>query len=215
MASYLDELDDILLRQFDDGMLLSELDGYLTGLILSPDLVSPERWLKPIWGDAPPPFDDAAALQRFLDLVMTHQNALVESLHVPGDYAPIFDSDPRTGEVLWEMWADGFARAMKLAPAGWNRIRASDQAAAKAALAGIVDLTIAAANSAPTEREERERRDQQATDLVPAWVPLLREWRQADERKPSASASKASVGRNDPCPCGSGRKYKKCCGMQG
>ena len=21
-----------------------------------------------------------------------------------------------------------------------------------------------------------------------------------------------AVGRNDPCPCGSGRKYKKCCG---
>jgi len=21
------------------------------------------------------------------------------------------------------------------------------------------------------------------------------------------------VGRNDPCPCGSGRKYKKCCGL--
>lgn len=21
-----------------------------------------------------------------------------------------------------------------------------------------------------------------------------------------------SVGRNDPCPCGSGRKYKRCCG---
>jgi uncharacterized protein YecA (UPF0149 family) len=24
-------------------------------------------------------------------------------------------------------------------------------------------------------------------------------------------ASKAQVGRNDPCPCGSGKKYKKCC----
>ena len=23
------------------------------------------------------------------------------------------------------------------------------------------------------------------------------------------------VGRNDPCPCGSGKKYKKCCGMTG
>ena len=22
------------------------------------------------------------------------------------------------------------------------------------------------------------------------------------------------VGRNDPCPCGSGRKYKKCCGTE-
>jgi uncharacterized protein YecA (UPF0149 family) len=21
------------------------------------------------------------------------------------------------------------------------------------------------------------------------------------------------IGRNDPCPCGSGRKYKKCCGV--
>ena len=24
---------------------------------------------------------------------------------------------------------------------------------------------------------------------------------------------KDKVGRNDPCPCGSGKKYKKCCGM--
>jgi len=22
------------------------------------------------------------------------------------------------------------------------------------------------------------------------------------------------IGRNDPCPCGSGKKYKKCCGRQ-
>ena len=25
-------------------------------------------------------------------------------------------------------------------------------------------------------------------------------------------APRAPVGRNDPCPCGSGKKYKKCCG---
>ena len=23
------------------------------------------------------------------------------------------------------------------------------------------------------------------------------------------------IGRNDPCPCGSGKKYKKCCGQPG
>jgi SEC-C motif-containing protein len=22
------------------------------------------------------------------------------------------------------------------------------------------------------------------------------------------------IGRNDPCPCGSGKKYKKCCGAR-
>ena len=25
--------------------------------------------------------------------------------------------------------------------------------------------------------------------------------------------NKPKVGRNDPCPCGSGKKYKKCCGQ--
>ena len=29
-------------------------------------------------------------------------------------------------------------------------------------------------------------------------------------RKPATSSK---VGRNDPCPCGSGKKYKKCCGI--
>jgi uncharacterized protein YecA (UPF0149 family) len=26
------------------------------------------------------------------------------------------------------------------------------------------------------------------------------------------SFGKIKVGRNEPCPCGSGKKYKKCCG---
>ena len=37
----------------------------------------------------------------------------------------------------------------------------------------------------------------------------------ADEtakRKPVVNKDK-KVGRNDPCPCGSGKKYKYCCGM--
>lgn len=28
----------------------------------------------------------------------------------------------------------------------------------------------------------------------------------------SVRKDKHKVGRNDPCPCGSGKKYKKCCG---
>jgi uncharacterized protein YecA (UPF0149 family) len=29
---------------------------------------------------------------------------------------------------------------------------------------------------------------------------------------PEPRRSSPKVGRNDPCPCGSGKKYKKCCG---
>ena len=34
-------------------------------------------------------------------------------------------------------------------------------------------------------------------------------------RKVTVRKSANEVGRNDLCPCGSGKKYKKCCGMPG
>lgn len=48
------------------------------------------------------------------------------------------------------------------------------------------------------------------------WEPLLTEERRKElykEQKSSKTVVKGDkVGRNDPCPCGSGKKYKKCCG---
>ena len=29
---------------------------------------------------------------------------------------------------------------------------------------------------------------------------------------PEAAKAQLKTGRNDPCPCGSGKKYKRCCG---
>ena len=34
----------------------------------------------------------------------------------------------------------------------------------------------------------------------------------SDKKKPVRKTAADKVGRNDPCPCGSGKKYKKCCG---
>ena len=31
----------------------------------------------------------------------------------------------------------------------------------------------------------------------------------------ASGAQRPKVGRNDPCPCGSGKKYKHCCGKNG
>ena len=56
------------------------------------------------------------------------------------------------------------------------------------------------------------------TDLVAAGVDQRREPQQnMQTNRASGSAREpvrvgARVGRNDPCPCGSGKKYKKCCG---
>jgi hypothetical protein len=55
----------------------------------------------------------------------------------------------------------------------------------------------------PADRLElpRESLNRLATDMGDDWSPAFAE--------PLNSAPK--VGRNDPCPCGSGKKYKKCC----
>jgi uncharacterized protein YecA (UPF0149 family) len=35
---------------------------------------------------------------------------------------------------------------------------------------------------------------------------------QGEQKPKTIRLEKPKVGRNDPCPCGSGKKYKKCCG---
>jgi uncharacterized protein len=56
-----------------------------------------------------------------------------------------------------------------------------------------------------------------APDLIPAWVESLNAWRVsqhlASQPAMPPAPTVAKVGRNDPCPCGSGKKYKKCCGL--
>ena len=42
-------------------------------------------------------------------------------------------------------------------------------------------------------------------------LSLLKELAEAAPAKP-VGEKKPKIGRNDPCPCGSGKKYKKCCG---
>ena len=59
-------------------------------------------------------------------------------------------------------------------------------------------------------------------DAKASWLYGLDEWDpilDSDKRKQiakdwklSKQASSMKVGRNDPCSCGSGKKYKKCCG---
>ncbi len=47
----------------------------------------------------------------------------------------------------------------------------------------------------------------------PADMRFSAPFKSAQRQKPQTMVRKGEkVGRNDPCPCGSGKKYKKCCG---
>ncbi len=53
-----------------------------------------------------------------------------------------------------------------------------------------------------------------AEQCVDALLAFLAEKREKDTHLPKAQpvvSRETAVGRNDPCPCGSGKKFKKCC----
>jgi uncharacterized protein len=200
-----------------DAMLVSELDGFLAGILVCPDLIMPGEWLPLVWGgdeDEAPVFANAKQAEQLIGLVMEHYNATANDLQ-SGCYAPVFEVDARHDETLWELWIEGFETAMQLRPDSWAALLKSNEKA-RMALTGLVMLIdIAHAESDLAEQEVQELTEK-APDLIPAWVEILNAWRVsqhlASQPVPPA-ASFGKVGRNDPCPCGSGKKYKKCCGL--
>ena len=70
---------------------------------------------------------------------------------------------------------------------------------------------------------DKERLHKNMVAAKADWLYELPQWKEIfseeelkklyKEQKESTTIRKAKkIGRNDPCPCGSGKKYKKCCG---
>jgi uncharacterized protein len=214
------ELDARLLAlpESRGGMLLSELDGFLAGVLVCPELIPPSEWLPSIWGedteDAEPAFNQKSELEEFVGLLFKHYNTIAGDLNQGGDrYQPIYDIDDASDEILWETWIAGFEAAMALRPDSWAAIVDSDDDEAASAFSMLAALAMIndGATSEDLDGVKVDELTEEAPALIPLCVQTLNDWRQARDRiTPPATSSK--VGRNDPCPCGSGKKYKKCCG---
>ena len=211
----------------NDGMLLSEFDGFVAGLLVSPDIILPGEWLPEVWGDEDVPnFEDLNQATATLEAVMAHYNRVAVGLakRRPA-YEAILDPDPVSGDLIWQLWVSGFGRAMRLRPRAWDAMAASGDEVVTMALETITGLISQADNvlppvdpqdAGPSEAEI----DAAAVDFIPEMVVLFNDWTKRRSAAPGpanlsrAPNPQAKVGRNDPCPCGSGKKYKKCHGVE-
>lgn len=211
-------LDDALADlPLDEPMLLTELDGFLTGVLLCPEPIMPAEWLQNVWGaDAGgvAPFEDPLDVQWFVDAVMARYNEIVRDLG-RGKPQPIFDIDERNGDVLWELWIEGFAEAMALRPDEWAALADGDDPDAADALSRLSMLIAIARNESPLDSVQiNAMQDDALADLIDN-VMRLHSARLRRGAAPSVvpiHAQPTKVGRNEPCRCGSGRKFKRCCG---
>jgi uncharacterized protein len=197
-------------------MLLGQLDGYLAGLLLSPHPHPQDEWMPPIWGGASPPIPgepDASA--RLVELILARRAEIAGNLlRGDPDYRPVFDIDNATDAVLWEIWASGFLQAMGLAGKAWEALFETDDQALRAAWIALASY-LALARDSPPEALANEMADTIAPAMIPWLVETVYRRQQGLEilaSPPHPLFSHVRLGRNDPCPCGSGQKYKKCCG---
>jgi len=124
-----------------------------------------------------------------------------------------------------QVWAIGFMFGVESWPEEWAAPHDNDaQGVLNSALECIVALTeddtepptVAAFTNDAGEEGVPSMSEQRLDDLTDAlWAVYdLRElWRNVGPRIEPVHVG-PKVGRNDPCPCGSGKKYKKCCGAQ-
>lgn len=121
LSRRLKQLENELLALGEEAMLIEELDGFIAGLLVCPDLIKPGEWLPIIWnrdgGDQQLAFDNLDHINRVLGLVMEHYNDVARTLmEHPDRYSPLFAVDTRNGDILWELWIEGFEKVVKLQP---------------------------------------------------------------------------------------------------
>ena len=209
----LQQLDDFLLSEAvtDDCMMLSELDGFLAGIIVCPDLIMPSEWMPMIWGGEGPVFETIEQAQGINDAIMGVYNEIVRQLD-RRQYGPLFDVDTRSDKVIWQIWIEGFYTALAMRPDAWLPFGHGKAHKALSAFMRLHQLaSTPRAELDPMDMDDELER--MAPDLISFSVEELHRERLAHAGSPMQSANQnfQQVGRNDPCPCGSGKKFKKCC----
>ncbi|MBB4065559.1 YecA/YgfB family protein [Gellertiella hungarica] len=158
-------------------MVLSELNGYLCGILTSPEVIPDDEWLREIWDseDDNGPFESLADANAFKALVRDYKKSIDDELS--GEtFEPIYDIDAETEEVIWEIWAIGFSRAMDLRIDSWNAyLESSDEEVSEALmnLMGLVAIADPEEESEAVSEEDLAEVHEAAPDIIPYAVLAL------------------------------------------
>jgi uncharacterized protein len=190
----------------DTTMRFETLDGFFTALVIGPEMVMPSGYLPEIWGTEDgmgPVWDSREQLQYFMDLLGKHWNAIAARRSADSPHLPQIDA---FGELLGQPWAEGFVAGMNLCSDAWAPLMENEEE-------GDIALQILALAIEDSKLLPDDSRAGIVEDLPEIVRTIAAYWR----NPPAVPALKlpfrsSKVGRNAPCPCGSGKKYKKCCG---
>ena len=198
----LEPLDEFLLsdRAPENSMGLSDLDGFLTGIVIGPDLIMPSEWLPIIWGGDDPAFASTEEAKAIIGTIMGRYNEIITELDAgPDAFAPLF-WDGSEGQVIVSDWAAGFMDAVKLRPKAWEPLIKD-----KDGRVLIMPLLVLGADdpdhppfgSRPLPDNEVQQLLQDGHNIIPECVLAIHLFWREHRAQPAPKASRMSRGPKD------------------
>ncbi len=214
---------DRLLDNYPGSCSLEELDGLFCALIIGPEVIMPSEWLPVVLGEEEAYEISEEDTRRVFELLLRHWNTVVSGFREDWSgvsaaegseqmYFPFLDDPADSGWPLAEGWARGFRDGLDwLEEHYWDALEQDEECVAILNLIAAFDT----GEKAPGNPLTPDERDEVISLLVAGLQYLYVFWRRYLKvvnapREPARADD--TPGRNEECPCGSGKKYKKCCG---
>lgn len=204
----------------DECMDLSTLDGFLTALLIGPDTIQPSQWFPVAFGETeqePMKWKSPDLADHFMGLILRHYNSIaLDFQDDPPDFRPLFMTNtlPDEDVTIIDEWCWGFMQAVEMNSEAWRPLL-EDKEHEAAVFPIFLHGTREGWKRLEEDSEIEKVPHEKWVAMIPTsvmeahqyWLPL----RKAEEQV-SHTAISQKIGRNALCPCGSGKKYKKCCG---
>ena len=191
-------------------MRCDEVQGFMMALLSGPDALNPTNWLPEILGEES--LFDAKERTEIERLVM----AMAADMRMKLDEKILPDLwfyEDEAGNPDFYTWCNAYLYALDIVPTDW--FEAVDQEEFEdlfypiMALGGIYDDEE---NGEVILHLNEKELTQLESDLPHVLLDISWYWQAIINKPQTVRREGEKVGRNDPCPCGSGKKYKACCG---
>lgn len=213
----LDELDQFLVSAAagQDAMDIAMLDGFLTALAVGPNTLPPARWMPLVWGEDVT-WESQQQMERMTSLVFRHANDILFYLRdEPDTFEPLLYEREEEGRKIpvIDEWCTGFVRGMALDEAGWQSLMDTEEGEEM-----LYPILLYGTETGWDELEQNPqiaaRGEEFAAMLGESVMAIMEWWLPTRKAKSTVRRAEPKIGRNDLCPCGSGKKFKNCCGGQ-
>ncbi len=218
----LDQLESLLSSDIfnDEAMTLDTLQGFLCAVASGPETIPPSVWLPEILGA--PVAESSAQVQKTIALLMRFYDSIVSGLTDNTGFDLILYGQENDPEQLdYAAWCDGYIYGSQIGEVNWFEAAGEYAADLSEKMEGMFLLNGMLKEDALKHKEpwlsakEEQKALAQAEESLPDTLgALFHFWLSLRTPQMPVRRESPKVGRNEACPCGSGKKFKECCGKE-